>query len=379
MLQQHQAQVAEAAGARIASIGDVIGTRVRRRPDAVLATTGSTPPRRATRASPRRSPRTSSTPPDQPPGRRRSLTAVKAAALPTARQGAGLAGRTAGRAGSGRRSRRPARRRPVRGPGRRGAAAARRSPPRRRGVRAPHPSCRPARSSRRAGSPARPHRPAARASADQPSTEAWWQCGWATTSTPLRSGGCQPGVVGEQLGQRAGGPGDPLGRRRRRPARAPRSAAPRCTTAPRRRSASRRRPAATSDSTVPRRGCDGPRSSWPVVIQVRPQQVSAPGHVHPVAGRLEHARRGGGHVRGEVVGERVDPQRDRRAVGREGPARGPLLRGTCARRTCGTSRRWSMPAPALASRPPSFEPSTRLTSFGARAARSDQNGSRPSV
>ena len=75
------------------------------------------------------------------------------------------------------------RRRRARRPGRRAAAAARRPPPTRRGARAPRRSCRPARSSRRAGSPARRPGASSAASADQPSTEAWWQCGWATTSS----------------------------------------------------------------------------------------------------------------------------------------------------------------------------------------------------
>jgi hypothetical protein len=120
-----------------------------------------------------------------------------------------------------------------------------------------------------------PARASSAASADHPSTAAWWQCGWATISVPARDGGSQPGVaVNSSASVRV--------------ACATRSAAapPTSSSASLRSTAVQEgstptigqpaSAAATSDSTVPPR-MRRARSSWPVVIQVSPQQVSAPG------------------------------------------------------------------------------------------------------
>ena len=107
-------------------------------------------------------------------------------------------------------------------------------------------------------------------------TEAWWQCGWATICTPASDGGSQPGVAASSSAR----------------VRVP--AATRSAAGPPTSSSASLRSAAVQDGSTPddrhpgvdQRGEASRRcaarifravSSWPVVIQVSPQQVSAPG------------------------------------------------------------------------------------------------------
>ena len=108
-----------------------------------------------------------------------------------------------------------------------------------------------------------------------PCTDAWWQCGCATTSRPSSDGGAQPGVAASSSASVRVPRGDPLGG----------GAADQLERLAAQHGGARGLHADDRPSGVDRGASDStvrPRirravSSWPVVIQVSPQQVSAPG------------------------------------------------------------------------------------------------------
>ena len=136
---------------------------------------------------------------------------VRAAGRPAARRGAARDGPRAGRAGCGRRTRRRGRRRRRTCPARPEQVLLR---DRHRDVVVP------ALDAPVAGQPAAAAEPgdagaasaSSCASADQPMTEAWWQCGCATISSPPST--AAPSRAWRRAARRACGcPGDPLGGR----------------------------------------------------------------------------------------------------------------------------------------------------------------------
>ena len=137
-------------------------------------------------------------------------------------------------------------------------------------------SCRPGRSSRPGACTWAPVAASRSASAFQPRTAWWWQCGWATTSMPDRSGGVQPGVWASSSA-----------RVRTEPATALASSLPGSS------SWTSERSTAVQEGSMPTMGTPAwasaaravtvreriflAESSWPVVIQVRPQQTEPDG------------------------------------------------------------------------------------------------------
>ena len=194
-----------------------------------------------------------------------------------ARRGAAPAVRRGRRAGCGRRIRQPGPPRPAPHSVRRAAGRARRPPPRPRSGPAPPRSCRRGRSSRRPASPWRRCGRAGRRRSPSRCTAWWWQCGWATTSTPVRSGGVHVAArdpLGQELRQRAHSRahlGDARVVDELAGVLAQRGQAARLE--PDRPGSRRRRTRAASRR--PGRRCAGQPSSWPVVIQVRPQQAGS--------------------------------------------------------------------------------------------------------
>ena len=251
------------------------------------------------------------------------------------------------------------------GRGRRGPGRARRPRPTPRSGPSPCRSCRPGRSSRRPGSAVRPAPVSSAASVDQSSTEAWWQCGWATTSTPARTAASRTSD-GEVLGQRHhAAPPAPPAARRRRGAAPPGRTAPAPPPAPRRPGAgAAARPARASDRRA--------ASSWPVLTRVSPQHSSPWACTStrcPAASSTRTAA--SATCGGEAVGEGVGPDHD---VGRSRrPVAARRLSGR--RASTGSERRVSTPDMRAASR--GVPRSPRLASDGGTFASSW--GSRPSV
>ena len=251
-------------------------------------------------------------------------------------------------------------------PGPPAAARARRWRPRPRSAPAPRRSCRPARSSHPPGSPTRRPGASSAASASQPSTDAWWQCGWATTSVPLRSGGVQPGRSDSSSASVAC-------RRRPRPRAGPRRARRRRSAARPGTTAPARPPACRGDVRVQRR--DGARDDPAGRVELAggdPGEPAAGGSSITrtlQAGRLEQPDRGQPGAGREVVGEGVGPEPHVRAApsGRSPGCRGAATSTrTRQRRAGGPPRRSPWPAgrPARA----------RASAFSERRHRSRQPG-----
>ena len=261
----------------------------------------------------------------------------------------------AAREAVGRAPRRRGRRRGRRGPGR-----ARRPPPTRRSGPSPCRSCRPARSSRRPGSAVAPAPVSRAASVDQSSTEAWWQCGWATTSTPSSDGGvqasearCSASVTTPSTGSPSSSPAS-----WRSTARQDGSSTTTGTPASRcgrsRSTSARQRPA----GGVELAGADQGQPAALVALGV---------HLHPLPGGLEHPHGGVGDLGGEAVGEGVGPDHDvgrsragPRPGGSAGGGRAPAASGACPPPTCAR--------PAAACRAARGWPATAAPSPAAGAA-----------
>ena len=266
------------------------------------------------------------------------------------------------RAGCGRRTRRPARRRPARQRVRRAAGRARRRPRSSRSGRAPPRSCPPARSSRRPAAPSPRCWPAAPRRSPSPMTAWWWQCGWATTSTPVRSGGVHSPAATRSARNSASDWIPAL----TSAARGSSTSWPASSRIAARQLGSRPM-TGTPLGDVPVQRLDGlrrrsgvRRSSWPVVIQVSPQHAGSgiTAARRPLTPAAAIAARPVSAAK-RSVNESAQIQTSTFSAQRRAS-----LDAAGAREKRGRLRRWSTPAAALATRPTVLLRSIVLASFG---------------